>query len=334
MNLEKTPEKSPEQVESQNYQYKILNRNYYDSHLGGHGVEAKWRSDEEMRAEYVGLTFELIEEAVEGNYDTILFLDKSGRPVSWLVNELWSTLTDTKKPEMKYINIDANRLLGHADDAPRPSAEEVAGYAPSAQDIEELREIYGVKNSASDATYLDDKNILVVDEVKVSGATANISEKLLRTAFPTTKFTQYHWLSGATETKMTRDESGLSQITQVTKLPVWYHSYDPRGRGVGDVEPGQSRFLSSPNIRHEKIATTGAQEELSLDLRTDITRLAADVRYGRQGVQPRGDDKYYYFVHSDGAIDYDKPRFKLIPVDQEAYGHYIEQQKSRQTKAG
>lgn len=315
--------------------YNILTREYYDQHLSGHGVEAGWQSDEEMRAEYVGLTFDLIEKVIEGDYDTVLFLDKSGRPVSWLMSRLWDSFTDTAKPEIKYVNIDANRLLGHPDDAPRPSSEEVATFSPSDEDVHEVRQIYSVDTKNDDKTYLDNKNILVVDEVRVSGATAGITEKLLTKAFPSSHFEQYHWLTGATSTQSTFAQGNEQRQTFVTKLPVWYHSYDPRGRGVGDVEPGKSKFVSSPLVTYqesagEKTTVPGAQEELSLDLRADIDRLASEVKNGQQAVQPRGQDKYYYFPTADGSIDYDRPRFKLMPADPQAYANHIEEEKNKQ----
>lgn len=312
--------------------YKILTREYYNQHLGGHGVEAGWQSDEEMRAEYVGLTFDLIEQVIEGDYDTVLFLDKSGRPVSWLMSGLWDSFTDKPKPEIKYVNIDANRMLGHADDAARPTSEEIAAYLPSNKDIDEIRQIYRAGNPDSGNTYLDNKSILVVDEVRVSGATAEITEKLLRASFPSTTFEPYHWLRGATKTESSFAKGNEQRQTFVTKLPVWYHQTDPRGRGVGDVEAGQSKFVSSPNITFqgssgEQISVKGAQEQLSLDLRADIANLAAEVKSGQQAVQPRGKDKYYYFTGEDGAIDYDRPRFKLMPADPEAYADHIEEEK-------
>lgn len=319
------------------YQYKILNREYYEQHLGGHGVEAEWPSDEAMRAEYVGLTFDLIEQVIEGKYDTVLFLDKSGRPVSWLMSELWGSFTDQERPEIKFVNIDANRLLGYAEDAPRPTPEEISAFSPTDQDIHEIRQIYSPNQARDDTTYLDNKNILVVDEIRVSGATADITEKLLTSAFPSARFEQYHWLTGATRTTASYAKGQEQRQTLVTKLPVWYHSTDPRGRGVGDVEAGKSKFLSSPQITYqpsnmEEITVSGAQEELSLDLRSDIARLASEVKSGRQGVQPRGEDKYYYHTHADGRIDYDQPRFKLMPADPHAYAEHVAAEKAKQAQ--
>ncbi len=315
--------------------YKILTREYYNRHLGGHGVEASWQSDAEMRAEYVGLTFDLIEQVIEGDYDTVLFLDKSGRPVSWLMSGLWDSFTDKPKPEIKYVNIDANRMLGHADDAPRPTSDEVVAFSPSSEDVHEIRNIYRKSKQEDSDTYLDNKNILVVDEVRVSGATANITEKLLKSSFPSSRFEQYHWLRGATKTEATFNNGHEQRQTFVTKLPVWYHSYDARGRGVGDVEVGQSKFVSSPQITYhepdgEQVTVAAAQEQLSLDLRADIAQLAAEVMSGQQAVQPRGKDRYYYFASEDGTIDYDRPRFKLMPADPEAYAAHIKEEKDQQ----
>ncbi len=319
--------------EVNDYQYQILNREYYNQHLSDRAVEAKWQSDAEMRAEYVGLTFELIEQIIEGDYDTVLFLDKSGRPVEWLVNELWTVFTDKEKPEFKFINIDANRLLGYHHEAPRPTSDEIANYLPSPQDIKELRQTYQ-KGENKDTSYLDEKNILIVDEIKVSGATSKITHRLLEEAFPSSNFDQYHWLTGATKTTATYEKGQEQRTTTVTKLPVWYHATDPRGRGVGDADPKESQFLSSPNITYQKgdeiESIRGTQDELSLDLRADISHLAKAVREGRQAVQPRGQDKYYYHTLPGGGIDYDHPRFKLAPPDPDAYSQYIARQKSRQ----
>src|SRR3954469_6875014 len=68
----------------------------------------------EIRIKYLTLTDELIRRMSEQRTDVAIFLDKSARPVEWLVRELWDELAPTDpdtgktvpKPEMKFLNID------------------------------------------------------------------------------------------------------------------------------------------------------------------------------------------------------------------------------------
>ena len=54
-------------------------------HLEGHGlVHGRTLSGQSLRIQYVYLTDLVVGRMLDGGYDTLLFLDKSARPVAWL----------------------------------------------------------------------------------------------------------------------------------------------------------------------------------------------------------------------------------------------------------
>lgn len=242
MTLTQTPlesEISPTRSEARDYTILHEHRRTDDS----------FKSLEELEMEYVELTDKLIYKMTHGDMVSehgervrviptkVIFLDKSARPLAWLVRDLWDTLapepgSDTipKRPDFKFLNIDRlqwreqldpNKTLGY--DADRLTDEQVEG----------LRSLYNPKHDGSltAENELDDEVIMIVDEVKSSGDTLTIAEAIVQRAFPTSKVFGAYWM----EKIVTKKDGSQGNAD----LPVWYRddSTDAKltvGRGVGN----------------------------------------------------------------------------------------------------
>lgn len=215
-------------------------------------TDDSFKSLDELEIEYVELTDKLIHKMTHGETFSykgerihevptkVVFLDKSARPLAWLVRDLWDTLapepeSDTvpAKPDFKFLNIDRNQWKGQLD--PNKTEAYDASLLTDEQ-VEGLRSIFGKNHDGSfDAeNELDNQVIMIVDEVRASGATLAIAQAMLERAFPTSKVFGTHWMSG---TKLANGASGNAD------LPVWYRDDSTNakftvGRGIGNrVDP-------------------------------------------------------------------------------------------------
>lgn len=226
-----------------------------------------------------GTSTEYVEDPELPIPDHVIYLDKSARPVSWLVNTFWSTLSDKKeRPESSYLNIDRQPwfrrsgveldLNGYSTNAEgdyhRNSFSDFRPKNIPPEDFARIRALYlpdGITDEdpatiMNTPSNLDGKNILIVDEVKRSGATLEIAKWLISHAFPDAKVRgAYFWESGSKTSPDGRE-------TQMLSVPIWYDSSTSIGRGTGDID---HQFY---NNRHEKFQTnrTRAQKYGSLVL--------------------------------------------------------------------
>lgn len=199
-------------------------------------------------------------------YDHVIYLDKSARPVSWLVNMFWDDFVYTdevgnkiERPHHSYINIDRApwfRYVGIevTDDGRQTSGGELATYWDFSSNlvnledihIAEIRALYikgGIEKEDAEwilnqPTILDGKRVLIIDEVSRTGATLKIAEKLFQKAFPDAEeiVGTYFWHP---------HESGLKLGNEdvLTSLPVWYDPNTYYGRGIGGLDKKYYRAL-------------------------------------------------------------------------------------------
>lgn len=176
--------------------------------------------------------------------DTIIFLDKSARPVADFMNALWEQLAKegAEMPDFEFLNIDrvnwfmdqgyrreeAETILGpHDFDIDKVEEEDIARIR-ALFTIGDLSEDNWQEEVMSQPTILDGKNILIVDEVKSQGGTLSIATQLLRRAIPeSTVSGEYFW-----ETSYTQMADGKNKADSV---PVWYSKQNTMGRGIGDI---------------------------------------------------------------------------------------------------
>jgi hypothetical protein len=240
------------------------------------------RSGESLRARYVNLTANLIHEIEASHADTVIFLDKSARPVEWLVEEFWDLFAERhgdktvppEKPEMKFINIDREPFrpyLGGIED-------EASGGMIHLNDlpqeyIDNLRRAFarpeGASGDRSDQSYLDGKRVMVVDEVKATGDTLRFAAAMMKKAFPEADMSWAWWMRPVVV-------AGRDGVAKPVEVPVWYTDAQPEGRGVVDpVSP--KHFLSR---------APQSPDGLALQLRQEIHQLGKDVRSGAQRFAP------------------------------------------------
>lgn len=282
-------EVAPPIDQSRNDEYVIFRR--------GDRSDGTHRSLDYLKMDYLTKTDELIRQMTEGwevtnngesehvTPDVVVFLDKSARPVSWLTRKLWPTLAADSQtgevppmPEMKFLNIDRNQWLGTLD----PNNSDALDFNRMDNALlEGLRSLYNPRHDGSfDAeNSMDNKSILVVDEVRSSGRTLQIATGILNRAFPTSSIRGTHWMS---ETAVVNGVRGNNE------LPVWYRddSTDVKlvtGRGVGNrrdvgsiTHPSQY-FLSTPFPE---------PDQRSLRLRDDINLLVEELHNGTVAMIP------------------------------------------------
>ena len=200
--------------------------------------------------------------------DHVIYLDKSARPVSWLVNTFWDDFTDKTRPKHSYLAIDrkewfartdtpieSNEYIREADGSARVATfsdfrkenvtrEDLARiralYIPGGIDTEDVDEIM------STPTSLEGKNITIIDEVSRSGSTLAIAQYLVSQAIP-----EAASVNGYTFWKSSFQQSPYGSEHQMRGVPVWYDSSTHVGRGIGDVneEFFKARYEKYPNAK-------------------------------------------------------------------------------------
>ena len=272
--------------------YRILRP---DTRRGAH------RSVEELLEDYVAMLNPLIE-AMAGaddaaGADVAVFLDKSARPLAWMIRALGSHVAPQRSgegsqlavvrpmPAMRFVRID--RLAWRLDRR-RSFAE--AGMRPVTDDeVRGLRAVFqiGTRNE------LDGRRLLVIDEQSETGDTLRVARILFEKAFPTSQTTTMRWINSRIDPR--------TGHPAVVKIPAWYPlddalggPDDPRGRGVFDPVPYESDrpahgprfppesypFLCTPAIS-EPGGEARASDPASMQLRLEVRRLVEDFLAGR-----------------------------------------------------
>lgn len=212
-------------------------------------------SDQELRMNYLTLTDSLVNTIVKGaetkNEETgemerhpfsrLIFLDKSGRPLSHLVRNTWpifardiETGEVPPMPRFNFLNIDRQQWTTHVDpdgagvvniNNVTPSViQSLRSISLTAEGKEKVRES-GLSEAVDDMpTILDDEHVLIIDETYSTGRTAKIAAALLGRAYPSAHFDTTHWM------KESYYRNGVSFNT----VPVWYKDGSKMGRGVND----------------------------------------------------------------------------------------------------
>ena len=198
--------------------------------------------------------------------DTILWLDKSARPVSWFFDAFYDDFAkpDVKKPDSEFLNIDrinwflaigkteedaASRLGPEDFDIDEVSDEKISAiraYFTEGELTEEnwQNEVWNLP------TRLDGKHMLIVDEVKNRGGSLYIATELLKKAIPgLTVDGAYFWHTSRVSVDSTDVSSGSLQMATA---PLWYNPTGDKvleGRDVGDIAPHfhEKAYKENPN---------------------------------------------------------------------------------------
>lgn len=266
------------------YQYSILN-------------------DPELRTRYVRYTENLIARLIADKIQHVVFLDKSARPVAWLVKSLWPTLGVDEEakavslPEIRFANIDREQwgpVTGRSED--KNGGVDLSRIHPDA--IHDLQRLFGGLSSdghdiGSTRTQFDGATVAIVDEVKASGDTLEIATGLFELAFPEGRFKGLYWMPPVVKTR-----PGGARVN--SEVPVWYNDYDQHGRLVADRN--LKRSLASHSIRQQigamYLSTTFPYKDDQGELlRNEMQQLASEVADGLIPVTPSAE-------RSDTTIDY------------------------------
>lgn len=266
--------------------------------LKGHNrTDGSFKSDDQLRTEYIELTDELVRKMTEGvtvqnketreletkRPDYVIWLDKSARPVSWLTRELWPLLATDKDgvvpemPKFGFVNIDREQWVNTVD--PDGSGRMDINRVDDTV-VRSLRSIFvspkykreGLTPDIDTApSQLDGKTVLIVDEVNATGRTLDIAAKFFERAFPSAQVAGAHWMGGVAK---------KGEATGNADLPVWYKENDVRGRGIGNRDEVASRNSKSRTQRLGGwfLSTRlGEPDESSIKLRKELQHLAQDA---------------------------------------------------------
>lgn len=239
-------------------------------------------------------------------FEHVIYLDKSARPVSWLVNMLWDEFATKDssgnvmpRPKHSYINIDRspwfrNVGINVSDDGRQKENGELAQYtdfikAAEAGNLknEHLAQIHalyidgGIDNEDIDSimntpTCLDGKKVLIIDEVSRTGSTLSIAKYLFEHAIPNIgEVTGDYFWHPQEAPLMLGNESVL------TSLPVWYDPGTLTGRGIGGLEPNYYRN------RYQKYLSM-AQHNKFIDIKKLHTQSFASSVFSAPLLNPDG----------------------------------------------
>lgn len=254
------------------------------------------------------------------NPDTVIWLDKSARPVSWLVDAFWDQFSKdgAQKPDYEFLNIDRVNWFIHTG-----HDESIAGWRLGPEDfnIDEVDQarIDGIRALFVDGelteenwreevwelpTRLDGQSVLIVDEVMNRGGTLAIAAQVIKKAIPDAAVSAtYFWHTG----RYSSNGTGAEKVEQqMETAPVWYDNHSKMGRGIGDisinywnheyeVSPTQENLkrklaafaLSAPHHREKTFEPLG---DIKADkLRQDIAFLSHAVADGEVIRRPSPD---------------------------------------------
>lgn len=257
------------------------------------------------------------EEVVHPKYNHVIYLDKSARPVSWLVNQFWNDFSSQGRPAQSFLAIDRAPWFQRAgldvDEDGRFIDDEkrLATFSDFEQNIKKIdpkhyaniRALFikgGIPEGATTAeimkmpTILDGKNILIIDEVSRTGSTQKIAKHLLSHAIPDAKLIDAHtfwdddiYQYGSTDAK----EQTTTYESELRSAPVWYPPANiasmsgntiSTGRGVGNIDPSHyvEQYNKSPNP-HSRARKMGALA-LSTPLKDETKSLGYHPMYNTE----------------------------------------------------
>jgi hypothetical protein len=259
---------------------------------------------EDLRERYLHLTDKLINRIERDDIDCLVFLDKSARPVAWFVKELWPLVhegKDSRMPEFYFLNIDREQwrpLLG-SNETGSVRVENL----PKEQ-VEDLRSIFtedvipANQPTEGKPTRLDNKNVLIVDEMRVSGDTLDTAKKMLKRAIPEATIEGAWWM-------IPKIAARPGQPMANQEIPVWYSDETNLGRGVANRDQSKSSMSSSRRQQRGGLFLSTKfrnPDPLSNQLREEIKQLVRDVANRKIIYMPDvdRDDLYELFERING----------------------------------
>lgn len=264
--------------------------------------------------------------------DVVVWLDKSARPASWIVDAFWDQIAaeGSRRPRYEFVRIDRRDWLvhmGYTDAQARNATAKRVDLQAVPEDLilrlrtlfcsEPVEPLRWQEQVATAPTTLDGLDVLVVDETMVSGATLATATGLIARAAPEARVSgTYFWRDTTSKT--------VGGVTQRGTVPVWYPGETSDGsevtvfgRGVGNCsavywerQPDTdvvirnriaAAMVSAPH--HDPKTLAHLRDELAEMLLQDIAFLTYDYASGRVLRRPsaeRADEDYDAIVASQG----------------------------------
>lgn len=264
--------------------------------------------------------------------DVVVWLDKSARPASWFVDAFWEQLAapGARKPRYEFLRIDRRDWLchmGYSDTEARNATRKVVRVdAVPDELILRMRVLFCAEPVDADRwqdqvatapTTLDGRNVLVVDETMVSGATLQIATGLLSRLAPSAAVSgTYFWRDTTSK--------AVGGVVQHATVPIWYPGENTDGsevtvfgRGVGNSSAAYwnhqadsdevirkriaAALVSAPH--HDPHTFEHLPDQLADMLAQDIAYLTYDYAAGRVLRRPshlRPDDDFDRIVDEQG----------------------------------
>lgn len=294
-------------------------------------------SQEELLEKYIRLLNPLVEK-LAGNqeqpgFDEVVFLDKSARPLYWMLKKMWphmapqsidehgQTLT-APMPKVKFANID--RLFWRKN--PDQEIEEGGARRITDDDVSGLRAIFNHKENT-----LDGKRVLIVDEQSESGDTLRVAEKLFKQAFPDADIDGFSWIRHRYTI-----EKGQKKY-EVREIPMWYPPKDEKsknfkitGRGVFNpiIDKAKHENERFPENSYQFLSTKARllKTEFSLEEQHELAALRDQLLQAKDEEEERkiesqiekimtmGDPESLQLRKEIGQMAVDFARGKLFPA--------------------
>lgn len=217
-------------------------------------------------------------------YDTVVYLDKSARPLDGLARKvLKNVMPDKKRPDSKFLNIDRNQIFtelgfgirdGYFSDGTEGNklaetshfinrwqmgtSQETKDRILAAVRSQFLDKDAEVDMKASEdeiiqqilkaKTTVEGKKVIAVDETSFSGATIGVAGFLLKKALPEAKVNEKGFTFWESEDKQVKSEVNGEVKLVHGSVPVWYDKNDDFGRGIGERSESYHtrRFENNP----------------------------------------------------------------------------------------
>lgn len=231
----------PEKIENPIHTNRPQEEAHYETNEAQEALSFDYEilNDPNLRMRYVNLTDELIRKTQAEGKDHLIFLDKSARPVAWMMKELWPVLAEADEngeippmPDVSFLNIDREQwepIVGRSEDAAGMNIDNIPE-----KEIQNLRSVFGAERE--NGSVLKNKNVMLVDEVQVSGDTLRLARGVLNRAFgDEANIDGAHWMMPHIKTD---PKSGARYNAE---LPVWYSDTSVLGRGVANRDSTKSR---------------------------------------------------------------------------------------------
>ena len=188
-------------------------------------------------------------------------------------------------PEFKFLNIDKDDWISREDIVQQPGSPIVSWNGKHAAGPESMRSLRSVflerePEESEDIyeipTMLDDRKVMIVDEVQSTGLTKRLAQKLVEEAYPDAESVEStYWMASS----MQQVPGGYRQLDN----PIWYDPDTAAGRGVGqrDIETSK-KSKSWRNRRGAALLSTRptSKDTLAQGLRDDIKLMHEEYRSG------------------------------------------------------